>query len=655
MKTRSLPILLLLILLASVSVLAQQPEVKRSTIIENFKGKPYYLHFVAQGETLSAIEKTYQVSREELLSENPFLQEGLKLDQVLKIPKKDDALKTENTEKPSGVAVEKPAVKLEPTQKPAETGTLYIVRKKETLYGISKKFNITIEELLKANPGMTELKEGMELRIPGPAKEVPGEKSKPLGNDVPADATIPDAKLKHIKVSQGQTIYSLSKEYGITVEEFIRLNPEVKEGLKADQTVRVPVAAGEKTESQGVNDRKPSGGAAQNPPEQIASRPVLTRQADSCYNPANSQKKYKIAILLPLALEEADSVLVQGEDPAKSVNDFKSFDFFQFYGGIKLAADSLEKMGFQAEISVIDADMEGDTLKIKKALRKNDLSKINLIIGPVYVKSFDVASRFAEKENVSIVNPLSRREKIIQGNPFVYKSQVSDESIAAGLARYIRESYRNAHVLIIRSDDKELSSMRTAFIRELSNAGASGKMMFKEINYAKESFQGVTKAIVPGEKNVLLFFSSNRALVPNFVSLLNNHGKNMGLTLFGMPGWKEMDLETEFLENLDYHEPITSFVDYDSDEVKNFIQQFRNAFGAEPLVEKQAYLGFDLGWYFFQAMMMYGEDFGPCLPNMNYKGLQTDFRFNQVNRNDGYENVAFRIIRLSDYKWVEVK
>lgn len=49
---------------------------------------------------------------------------------------------------------------------------LYKVKKKDTIYGIAKKFNITIEELQNANPGMKKsdyvLKKGDQLLIPFP-------------------------------------------------------------------------------------------------------------------------------------------------------------------------------------------------------------------------------------------------------------------------------------------------------------------------------------------------------------------------------------------------------------------------------------------------------------------------------------------------------
>jgi len=80
---------LLILIITSVApayTYAQEVTVKRSSVVENYKGKPCYMHFVAQGETLDAIAKAYNVTVEELRIENPSLDKGLKADMVIRIP-----------------------------------------------------------------------------------------------------------------------------------------------------------------------------------------------------------------------------------------------------------------------------------------------------------------------------------------------------------------------------------------------------------------------------------------------------------------------------------------------------------------------------------------------------------------------------------------
>ena len=64
---------------------------------------------------------------------------------------------------------------------------LHKVKKKETIFGISRMYDITIEQLMKANPEMNapdyELKKGSVLRIPFPAQTVETPVAKPSDED----------------------------------------------------------------------------------------------------------------------------------------------------------------------------------------------------------------------------------------------------------------------------------------------------------------------------------------------------------------------------------------------------------------------------------------------------------------------------------------
>jgi len=180
-------ILLLVAVTASQHLYAQDIVVKRSSVIENYKGKPYYIHFVSKGETLTAIAKAYNVSVEEVSTENPAIEQGLKADMVLRIPFKS-VIEIPEIEGPSKVSkpeqtktTEKPKVQNKPAADP--DFILYQVKKQETLYGISKQFNVNSDDIINANPGFDGLKEGMEIRIPKKKTtdkvvviEVPGEK-----------------------------------------------------------------------------------------------------------------------------------------------------------------------------------------------------------------------------------------------------------------------------------------------------------------------------------------------------------------------------------------------------------------------------------------------------------------------------------------------
>jgi LysM repeat protein/ABC-type branched-subunit amino acid transport system substrate-binding protein len=644
--------LLLLIFISAFSqfTFAQEVVVKRSSVVETFKGKPYYMHFVTQGETLTAIAKAYDITVEELNAENPSLDKGLKADMVLRIPQKS-AISTPKVEVSNTVpptVQPKPAEKLKeqakPAEKPKEQGKsakdpdfiTYQVKKQETLYGISKQHNVSVDDIVKANPGIQSLNEGMEIKIP---KKKSTEKT--IINETSADKdgnkeTNPD----EIIVKQGETLYSISKAHHVTVDELIDLNPTLSEGLKAGMVLKL-----HKADTSSVKPILKTENA-------VAVKPV---SVGHYYNTDNIKATYKIALLLPLLLDESTDALEAPEQ--KKPSDFESFNYFQFYAGFMLAADSLEQFGLHARIQVMDADKLNDSLKIKQVLRKPGMDKMDLLVGPMYVNSFSVAARFARKHEIGIINPLSRRENIVDGNPYVIKTQVSASGIATKLSSFISKHYPNANIISVRNDAKELKPLADNFESQIRSgiASHSFKGSLQLSTYSTDMMAGVSKKLKSNAKNIIIFFSNNKSNVPNFVSLLNPLAKSNDIILMGMDGWDELELETEFLVNLNYHQVTSSYIDYESEAVQQFITRFRNRYGAVPLASKHAFLGYDIGWYFLTSLMWYGENYLLCLPDQKGNGLQFDFNFSGTGKSDGLQNQDVTIVKLQDYKMIKVE
>ena len=114
--------------------------------------KKYKTHTVEKKETLYAIAKKYGVAVEEISKANPGIESGIKEGQQLNIPV------VSNPTVVVTPVIEVPAVK---------TGKIHKVEAKETLFGIAKKYNVSVDEIKKANPELIDgLKEGMEISIP---------------------------------------------------------------------------------------------------------------------------------------------------------------------------------------------------------------------------------------------------------------------------------------------------------------------------------------------------------------------------------------------------------------------------------------------------------------------------------------------------------
>jgi len=131
------------------SIFAQEKE--RSKEIKTINGNKYYMHTVAKGQTLYSISKIYNQGVNDIVIENPDAIDGISPGQVLKI------LFEKKTEKKETIDSTK--------------YSFHKVEKKETFYSISKKYNLSIDEIKKLNPGIESgLKEGQILKLPLAAK-----------------------------------------------------------------------------------------------------------------------------------------------------------------------------------------------------------------------------------------------------------------------------------------------------------------------------------------------------------------------------------------------------------------------------------------------------------------------------------------------------
>ncbi len=218
-------------------------------------------HTVQMGETVRMLSQKYLVDPADIYRLNKFAVDGIRQGMVLQIPvpRKEVVVQQEEVDS------EQPATSPEPTtdetskaksQKAKEepvvnnraSETEHIVKAGETLYSLSRKYGVSVDEIKMSNDGLTGLKVGQMIRIPQTRTLNAGESS--IGSTVTpkharadvarsADPDTASAVIKH-EVAPKETLFSLAKQYGITAEEIKNQNPEVaKHGLQVGQILTI--------------------------------------------------------------------------------------------------------------------------------------------------------------------------------------------------------------------------------------------------------------------------------------------------------------------------------------------------------------------------------------------------------------------------------
>ncbi len=211
-KTISVVLMALFLLLnAQVS----QAGVQDSIGVEKKDGKRFVLHRLEAKETLYALSRKYGVSVDEIKKANTDVNiNELKVGQVLRVP---------SPEKTTSASTNK-------------NNSTHIVIAGETLYSIAKKYNVSVDEMKKINPtAVSGISIGDELLIPGrPVEDVIKR------NDTPVNTTTnnTNSNLAHT-VASGETLYSISRKYNVSVDDLKSWNPETSAGLKVGQVLKL--------------------------------------------------------------------------------------------------------------------------------------------------------------------------------------------------------------------------------------------------------------------------------------------------------------------------------------------------------------------------------------------------------------------------------
>lgn len=188
---------------------AQETNTNKQVIID---GRTFLLHPVNAGETLYSIGKKYGIDAVTIVNHNPQLVSGLKTGDILKIP----------------VSSQDQLLSLNGKTDVPQKYIIHDIQRRETLYSISRKYGVTIDDILNFNPGLGQLRRGEKIKIPQWEKEAAGI------DDTPKTAVKETENIIH-EVVAGETLFAISRKYGITVQQIQELNSEtsaLKPGMK---------------------------------------------------------------------------------------------------------------------------------------------------------------------------------------------------------------------------------------------------------------------------------------------------------------------------------------------------------------------------------------------------------------------------------------
>ena len=554
----------------------------------------YFLHTITKGQSLYSIASMYNVTTADIIKLNPGSSEQIKAGERLKIP-----------------------------QKNAGSGqqTFHTIQAGETLYKLTQRYGVTAQHICKANPGLSAENFRIGQVIVIPAQTESSEET--IINEVKSAGAVssastplkPKCRDMH-RVERKETIYSISRLYGITEAELIAANPELRtEKLKKGKFLCIPYT------SAGNNQKE------QEQPVSPTTIPTDNELFDKSKKENPKIATIKAAVMLPFMTDG-------------SGNRDEQTRMVEYYEGFLMAVDSLKEKG--VSIDIYTYDTYNNTSSVKSILAKDEMKNMNIIFGPAYPEQVKPVADFAKKNNIRLVIPFTSKGNEVFNNPSIYQINTPQSYLYSEVYEHFTRKFTNANVIFLDAEDGDKD--KADFIKGLKEELKGKHIPFTELKgeaITPESLKGAMNATLD---NVFIPTSgTNIALIkllPQLIVTLRDN-PDYRMQLFGYPESQTYtndhlasfyELDTYFYSSFYTNNLFPEAIRFSSAYRKWYSKDMSNTF------PKYGMLGFDTGYFFLKGLSQYGSNLEDKLNKVTVTPIQTGFKFERVNNWGGFIN-----------------
>ncbi|MCU0376647.1 MAG: LysM peptidoglycan-binding domain-containing protein [Bacteroidales bacterium] len=634
--------LIIAALLVSSIMAAQVPvEMSKQKIV--VAGKIFYMHTVQKGQTLYSISKAYNVKVDDITHENVIPENGIKEGQMLKIPASSTppAADQKASVTKGEVPIPQTNVQTPPkTTPPVTTGA--------------------------GAATATTASTSASASIPTSTSKSPATQ---------------DPRFIYHRVLKGETLSSVSREYGISVRELKKANQGLLFPREGDYLMiprdKVSVGKAEKQQPQ-VTEQVIISGTESDTIAVSDTLKAFTVPSDKTVI-TELRGSVKVAVLLPFFINENSvrSYIDSTKKDSKGKKIYKevvmpgewiyegSIPFIEVYEGILIAVDSLRTLGLTVELDVYDTG--GGTDQISNLISSGQLIDVDLIIGPVYSNNLSLLSSWATGHSIPVVSPVPLRDQnILSNRPTLFRVHPS-LSVAQDISVAELRSHRGSNIVFLYSDTLMSDPLTSEYWNRISLAMQpagpddstivtpqyfTGMIPRNDTYRGVSTFEGLLK---PDRENIIILATTETPKVSSAFSTLHTLSRKYSVKVMGYPEIRSLEtIDLKYYYDLELFIPTESFIDFNSSAASSFIKSFRKNFGTEPMAESFAWRGFDIAFYFIGGIASHGSAFlsDPGIFNPALLCLEPDFRRN--SRNDGYENKGMFIMHYRKDMTIEV-
>jgi LysM repeat protein len=548
-----------------------------------------FYHTVERGQTVYSISLMYGVGEEDIYRLNPSSRERVRAGEELRIPQKEQADgRKENDD---------------------ETYVYHTIRTGETLYGVSRQYGLSAEDISEANRGLTPetFAAGKTIRIPAMRMQ-----------SLPVTQTKVVVKELKYKIKRQETMYSICRKFDVTSEELLAYNPRLKSGLKAGMELIIPVRTEEIVT------------------EIPAQRELNIEELINYRRQIERTNIARIALLLPFI------------DPATQAP--LDARVIEFYEGFLMSVDSMRNDGMSVELYVYN--IGNDAATTATALENIESPLPDLLVGGMTDIQIELIADFARDRNIKYVVPFSSRcERLTLDNPCIFQVNAMPQNLYSYLTPRIHTLFPRHRIVLLNTND---GNPKTQLVHMLGADLNDNAIPFAEVTFSEKTFQADMLAAMSNTvPNLVIPFSGSLDALLKIKSTLRSIAETKpeySVTLFGHPEWQNYTkdcLDDFYALNTYFYTP--AYMNTMTPEAKWFAGKYKDMYNKplSPSSPRYAVLGYDLGMYFLTAIRTYGNTFDNYVHQHVYRSIQSGFRFGRVNNWGGFFNTNLYIVHYN--------
>jgi len=557
-------------------------------------------HSVKAGESIDSIAKLYKISTADIYTLNPDLTSILVVDSVLFIPES-------TLGKLNNLVVEREL----------DSYKVHKVRRKETLFSIAQKYDISIEDLKTHNESLQhkKLRRGKKIYIP-----VFKNNKKQIEED----------QFSYYTVKASEGYYRLEKKLGLSKKLLLTLNPELeKVGLKLGMVLKVPKSSIKNTENTLIS---------------------TTSLRDSLLDlsPKN------LALLLPF---KTKSISVNSSKLARKQlrRDGYINIATDFYSGAVIAIDSAKRLGISVNLDIFDTNAKA--IDLRAILNQNNFSKFDAVLGPITLENLELTAEYFLSDSIPVVSPFVKskssylnlfqtipdtewlRNKMVsyvKTDTIPHQTLIIYDSKSKATAKYLKTIFPSATLMNSKIDNKGVEQFYLS-TEDVQNVLLSGRtIVFLESD--NESFISNVTSMLNAMNGITIKERSKRKIEREIILMTTSYNKS----------FEGLYVSNYDLSNLNFHYPS---VNHNMELSETFKQKYLTQFGTFP--NKYAIRGFDLTLDILLRLSNFGSFFE--IPS-NIKTSYIANKFNYIRQlNGGFKNEAGFILKHQDLEIIKVQ